>query len=240
MPLAAARRHPVLAAAAALAALALGVTGADRAVAQYVQHRTADAFQQATGTPRAPQVTIDGFPVLTQAVAGRLNHIGITAQGIPADPADGRLPVTRLDLDLTGVRQSGDEQAAHADSAKAGAFLSYDDLSSALGLGITAGDRPGYVDAQVLLPLVGASTITAKISAGAANTIVFTDLHPVSGGLPDAGTQLLAKIFDQPIPLHNIPQGLHLNALLTGAGGLQAQLAGDNVTFRTGAPAAGA
>ncbi|MER7674382.1 hypothetical protein ABTY61_38795 [Kitasatospora sp. NPDC096128] len=65
MPLAAASRHPVLAAAAALTALtalALGATGADREVAQYVQHRTADAFQQATGITHAPQVTIDGFP----------------------------------------------------------------------------------------------------------------------------------------------------------------------------------
>ncbi|WP_229820020.1 LmeA family phospholipid-binding protein [Streptomyces abikoensis] len=240
MPLAAARRHPVLVAAATLVALALGVTGADRAVAQYIQHCTADAFQQATGTPRAPQVTIDGFPVLSQVVAGRLNHVGITAHGIPAAPTDDRLPVTRLDLDLTGVRRSGDEQAARADSAKAGAFLSYDDLSSALGLGITAGDRPGYVDAQVLLPLVGVSTVTAKVSAGAANTIVFTDVHLTAGDLPDAGTQLLAKIFDQPIPLHNIPQGLHLDALRASASGLEAQLAGDNVTFRTGAPTASA
>ncbi|GAB7185254.1 hypothetical protein ATKI12_5085 [Kitasatospora sp. Ki12] len=237
LPLAA-RRHPALAATAALAALALGTTGADRAVAQYVQHRTADAFQQATGTSRAPQVTIDGFPVLSQVVAGRLDHVGITAHGIPAH--DGRLPVTRLDLDLTGVRQSGDERAARADSAEASAFLSYDDLSSALGLGITAGDRPGYVDAQVLLPLVGAATLTAKVSAGTGNTIVFTDLHPVSGNLPGPGTQLLAKIFDQPIPLHDIPQGLHLDALRTSAGGLEARLAGDDVTFRTGAPAVGA
>ncbi|MEU8547774.1 DUF2993 domain-containing protein [Streptomyces roseoverticillatus] len=128
---------------------ARGATGVGRGVAQYVQHRTAGAFQQATGTSQAPQVTIDGFPILSQVVAGRLNHVSITTHGIPADPADGRLPVTRLDLGLTGVRQSGDEQAARADSAKAGAFLSYDDLSSALGLGITAGDRPGYVDAGV-------------------------------------------------------------------------------------------
>lgn len=136
------------------------------------------------------------------------------------------------------MRQSDDGQAARADSAKASDFLSYDDLSSALGLGITAGDRPGYVDAQVLLPLVGAGALTAKVSAGVGNTIVFTDLHLASGTLPDAGMQLFAKIFDQPIPLHNIPQGLHLDALHTSAGGLEAQLAGDDVTFRTGAPAA--
>ncbi|MFJ7248668.1 LmeA family phospholipid-binding protein [Kitasatospora sp. NPDC098652] len=136
MPLAALRRHPVLAATATLAALTLGATGADRAAAQYAQHRTADAFQQAAGTPQTPQVTIDGFPILSQVVAGRF--------------------------------------------------------------------------------------------------------HPVSGALPDAGTQLIAKIFGQPIPLHNIPQGLHLDALRTNADGPQAQLTGDNVTFRTGAPAAGA
>ncbi|MFI9358932.1 hypothetical protein [Streptomyces lydicus] len=70
--------------------------------------------------PVTPLAAARRHPVL---VAGRLNHVGITAHGIPADPADGRLPVTRLDLDLTGVRQSGDEQAARADSAKASAFL---------------------------------------------------------------------------------------------------------------------
>ncbi|MFG2820909.1 DUF2993 domain-containing protein [Kitasatospora sp. NPDC048365] len=235
-PLAALRRRPLLAAAGAAAVLALAGTAVDAAVAAYAEHRTAAAFQAATRTAHAPAVTIDGFPATGQVVRGRLDRVDITAAAIPADPDEGRLPITRLDLELTGLRQAGDEKAAHSDTAKANAFLSYADLSDALGVGITAGDRPGYVDARVLLPLVGAGTVTAKVDAGADNTIVFTDLHVASGGLPDAGMRLLERLFDRPIPLRNLPQGLHLDSLQTSDTGLSAQLAGHDVTFRTDTP----
>ncbi|MEV7416192.1 DUF2993 domain-containing protein [Streptomyces sp. NPDC089919] len=234
-PLAALRRRPVLAGAVTLAVVALAATGTDRAVARYAEQQTADAFQQATRTAQPPTVAIGGFPVLGQVVRGRLDHVEITAHDIPADTGAGRPPISRLDLRLTGVRQSDDERTARSEAARATAFLSYADLSDALGVGITPGDRAGYVDARIQLPLLGAATVTARVGAGPGNSIAFSDLHVVSGDLPAPGMRLLTKVFEQPMPVRNIPQGLHLETLRTSPTGLSAQLAGRDVAFRTDA-----
>jgi hypothetical protein len=224
-------RRPVFVAGAALAALILVPLAVDRVTAAHAESRTATAFQRGMDTPERPEVHVHGFPVLTQLASGTLQHVDITAHDLPADGSDRPLPVSRLDLDLHGLTKSDDDTEARARSAEATAFLSYPDLSDALGLDVTQGDGPGRIKAKVQLPFGDEATVTTTVSAASGNRIAFGKFTVAGGALPSAGELLLNKVFAQPIQLRNIPDGLQLRSVTTAATGLSARFSGQSVTF---------
>ena len=224
-------RRPAFVAGAALAALILIPLAVDRVAAARTESRTATAFQQGMGTRERPEVHVHGFPVLTQLASGTLRHVDITAHDLPTDETDRPLPVSRLDLDLHGLTKSDDDTEARARSAEATAFLSYADLSDALGPEVSQGAGPDRISAKVRLPFGDEVTVSTTVSAASGNHITFGEFTVAGGALPSAGQTLLNKIFDQPIQLRNIPDGLHLRSLTPSATGLSAHFAGTSVTF---------
>ncbi|MFE6488366.1 DUF2993 domain-containing protein [Streptomyces sp. NPDC057757] len=228
----ASRRRPLVVATAGLLALALLPVAADRLVAARVESRTAKAFQEGMGTPLPPEVHVRGFPVVTQVAAGTLRRVDITAHDIPSAGSARPLPVTERALRLEGLTESDDESEARARSARATAVLSYADVSNALGLEISQGDRPGRVTALVLLPFGGEAAVRTTVSAASGNRIAFKDFEVTGGSLPAAGSAVLDKVFERPIRLRNIPDGLRLRSVTTTAAGLTARFSGESVTFR--------
>ncbi|MCT9083706.1 LmeA family phospholipid-binding protein [Streptomyces fulvoviolaceus] len=225
-------RRPAVIAAAALCAPALVPVVVDRLAAARVESRTAEAFQQGMDTPLPPEVHVRGFPVLTQLASDTLRHVDITAHDIPAYDATRPLPVSELSLNLDDLTKSDDDSEAYARSAQATARLSYTDVSSALGLEVSQGSRPGQIRASVLLPPGNEVTVTTTVSAASGNRIAFKDFEITGGVLPTVGEEVLSKVFDKPIQLRNIPEGLHLRSVTTAADGLTARFSGKSVTFR--------
>ncbi|MFE5922883.1 DUF2993 domain-containing protein [Streptomyces sp. NPDC056468] len=225
-------RRVTAVAVAALLTLTLLPVAADRFVAARIESRTAKAFQEGMDTPVEPEVHVRGFPVVTQAASGTLDHVDITAHDIPARGTTRPLPVSELSLQLDGLTKSDDDSEARARSAQATAFLSYADVSNALGLEISQGRRPGRVSAVVLLPLGEEVTVTTTVSADSANRIAFDDFTVSGGALPAVGSAVLDKVFERPIQLRNIPEGLHLRSVTPTADGLSARFSGRAVTFR--------
>jgi len=224
--------RPFLIALAALLALVLVPVAVDRLAAARVESRTAKAFQEGMGTPLPPQVRVRGVPVLTQLASGTLRHVDITAHDIPADGSARPLPVTELALGLDGLRKSDDDKEAQAREAEATAYLSYPDVSNALGIEIGQAAQPGRITATVVLPLDTEVNVTTAVSAASGNRISFHDFQVTGGALPGIGRTLLDRVFAQPIQLRNIPQGLHLRTVRTTATGLTARFSGESVTFR--------
>ncbi|MFC9061074.1 DUF2993 domain-containing protein [Streptomyces sp. NPDC057074] len=228
---------------AAILATCLFTVGAtagivDRVAASRVESRTAEAFQKGMGTPERPSVEVRDFPVLTQLASGTLRHVDITAEDIPARGNSRPLPVTRLTVGLDDLQTSSDADQAQAQSVDATAFLSYEDLSDALGLEIEGDSEPGRVRAQIVLPLSGEVAVSTAVAAVSANRIAFTDFSVTQGQLPAAGQALLTKLFAEPVQLRNIPEGLHLRSVTVAPSGLNAHFTGDTVTFRPDTAAA--
>lgn len=171
--------------------------------------------------------------MLTQLAAGTLRHVDITAHDIPASDTTGPLPVSELSLRLKELRKSDDDTEALARSADATALLSYPDVSDALGLEISRGTRPDQVRASVLLPTGDDVTVAATVSVLSGNRIAFKDFQVTGGLLPEMGRLALGKVFERPIRLRDIPQGLHLRSVTTTESGLVARLSGESVTFRS-------
>ncbi|MEU0426173.1 DUF2993 domain-containing protein [Streptomyces canus] len=224
------RRRPVVVG-AALAALTLVPLAADRVASARVESSTAKAFQQGMDTPERPEVHVRGFPVLTQLASGTLRHVDITAHDMPADGSARPLPVSRLDLALDGLSKSDDDTEALARSAEATAYLSYRDVSHALGLEVSQGTRPGRINASVPLPLGSEVTVAAAVSAVSGNRVAFTDFE-VRGGTTAITRALLDKVFEDPVQVRDIPEGLHLRSVTPTASGLSARFSGKSVTFR--------
>lgn len=214
--------------------LTVGATAVivDRVAASRMESRTAEAFQKGMGTPERPSVDVRGFPVLPQLASGTLRHVDIAAEDIPARGNSRPLPVTRLTVGLDELQTSSDADQAQAQAVDATAFLSYEDLSDALGLEIEGDSEPGRVRAQIVLPFSGDITVSTAVTAVSANRIAFTDFSVTQGQLPAAGQALLTKIFAEPIQLRNIPEGLHLRSVTVAPSGLNAHFTGDTVTFR--------
>ncbi|MFF7047948.1 DUF2993 domain-containing protein [Streptomyces griseorubiginosus] len=212
-------------------AVLVGGVAVDRIAAARAESRTAEAFQDGMGTAERPSVHVSGFPVLSQLAAGSLDHVDLTAHDIPADGTTRPLPVTKLTVGMDGLKTSGSADEAHADSVTATAFLSYADVSSALGVQVSQGDEPG-LDATASLPLVGDVTVSAAVSAASGNRIAFTDVRAEQGELLPPLKSLLDKALNEPVPLRNVPGGLHLRSVTTTEDGIDARFTGRSVTFR--------
>ncbi|MCX4977832.1 DUF2993 domain-containing protein [Streptomyces sp. NBC_00620] len=226
------RRRRRILAVASLAALLVGAVVVDRVAAARAESRTAEAFQEGMGTPERPSVHVSGFPVLTQLARGNLRHVDITAHDIPARGTTRLLPVTQLTVGIDGLKTSENADEAHARSVEATAFLSYEDVSEALGLKVSQGDEPGRVDATVGLPLAGDVTVSAAVSVADGNRIAFSDFRIAEGELIPPVKALLDKALEEPVPLRNIPEGLHLRSVTTTEKGISARFTGKSVTFR--------
>lgn len=157
------------------------------------------------GTSDRPEVHVHGFPVLTLPASGTLRHVDITAHDLPADGSGRPLPVSRLDLDLHGLTKSDHDTEARARSAEATAFLSYPDVSDALGLEVSQDAGPGRISAKAQLPFGDEVTVTTRVSVASGNRIAFGKFTVAGGALPAAGEALLNKVFDRPIRPRNIP-----------------------------------
>jgi hypothetical protein len=164
------RRRMIIVAASLVALLVAGVA-VDRIAAARAESRTAKAFQDGMGTADRPSVHVRGFPVLSQLAAGSLDHVDLAAHDIPAGGTTRPLPVTKLTVGMDGLKTSGSADEAHVDGVTATAFLSYADVSSALGVQVSQGDESGRVNATASLPLVRDVTVSAAVSAASGNGI---------------------------------------------------------------------
>ncbi|MET9556086.1 DUF2993 domain-containing protein [Streptomyces sp. NPDC006645] len=209
----------------------------DSAVANRAEYKIATAFQEATGTPREPEVTVHGFPALTQVARGRLDRVDIAAQGIPAD-SQRPLPISQLDVAMDGLTASADAQAARARTASATAYVSYEDLSRTLGVEVGPAAAPGRVQGSLPLPLGETAKVTATVKAGHGNAITFENVKITGASLPAGMREILTGAFEHPVPLRNLPAGLHLSSLTTGQQGLEARFDGRNVSFQPSGKAA--
>jgi hypothetical protein len=89
-----------------LALLGLVLVAADRAADLVAERAIARGVQRQQGLSQQPQVSIGGFPFLTQAVSGRFQQVDLAAAQVPA--GDG-LTVDRLQVRLTGLTARGSD-----------------------------------------------------------------------------------------------------------------------------------
>lgn len=195
---------------------------------------------QKQGFPKKPNVSIAGFPFLTQVISRDFNKVTITSSQIPEGP----IKITSLDVVARNVKLNSSFQSGTAGPldgtvqislGEIGGFLSAaGPLASFLGGGGSGGglhiDSVGANELKGSLKLAG-----GLVSWSAVWQVRRTGPHEIdlmlvrSNGLP-GGLRDSAK--DIKVPLSSLPANLRLTGKLNTSGkGITAQVHADSLSF---------
>jgi hypothetical protein len=198
----------------------LAVVG-DRVAAAYAENRIASEIQK-EGFGARPDVTIYGFPFLTQVLDRHFPHAHMTARNV----REGPVTISRIDGDVRDVRVDSGFRKGTIGSVDGTATISFGDLTKAAGqpdLALTAAG-PNTVKADVDL---GVTTATATAQVTKVGNQIRVHAVSVEGfPLSDLGNDL-----DFTVPVSGLPMGLTFKSLTVSSKGVALRITGSNLKF---------
>ena len=207
---------------AILAAFIAALLIADRVALIYAVDRVARQIRD-RGFLTKPQVSIAGFPFLTQVAARRLNKVVVSTAGKKLGPVE----VKRLDVTLYGIRVSSSYHVRTASELSGTALIGFAGLAGAAGLpGLTvAADGPDRVKITIG-PGQGIEIATARVTPAGPGGIRLAVIS--AGGIPMAA---LGSLRDINLPLPALPLGTTIQDVSVTGQGVLVRLVGHNVSF---------
>ncbi|MFI6347697.1 DUF2993 domain-containing protein [Streptomyces sp. NPDC050560] len=225
----------------------------DRIAVNYAEGKAADELRDHEDLGEKPDVSIKGFPFLTQVAGGSLDHVTVgiddyaattSAVGGPGGKAE-TIHVRDLKADMRDVDFSSDFSSATAASADGSARISYPDMLKAAEVdsedvapGITAkavklsdgGDGKVKVDVEVTVlgsklpePISVMSTLEVK---GDVVTAHAEGLPKLPEGL---GEEQMRKITDYKQRIGDLPAGISIDRLTPVPDGVEIIIKGSHV-----------
>ncbi|TRO55537.1 DUF2993 domain-containing protein [Streptomyces sp. IB201691-2A2] len=230
---------------------------ADRVAVGFAEDEAADRLKTNEGLASAPDVSIKGFPFLTQVVGGELDEVQVGIKDYEADTSGAsggtdadvlaKFRIDNLTAQMRGVAFSGDYSSAKAASATGTATISYAELLKA------AKAEPVDVATGVTAKVVGLSDGgNGKIKVDVEATVLGTKLpQPISvlssvsvkgdtvevhaDSLPNLGVQLAEDkarlITDFQQKIDGLPGGIKIDKVEPAANGVDIGVKGSNVSL---------
>ncbi|MFH0176262.1 DUF2993 domain-containing protein [Streptomyces cacaoi] len=221
---------------------------ADRLAVNFAEGEVADKLKANEGLATTPDVSIKGFPFLTQVVGGSLDdvEVGIKDYEAATGTSGQKIRIDDLAADMKGVEFSGDYSSATASSATGTASITYAELlktaksePTQVMQGVTAnvvglsdggnGKIKVAVEATVLgtklpQPVYVLSTVTVE-----GDTVrVHADSLPSFGGVQAAESEV-RSITDFEQKIDDLPGGIQLDKVQAGTNGVDISVKGSNV-----------
>lgn len=220
----------------------------DRLAVHFAEGEVADRIKTSENLRATPDVSIDGFPFLTQLVGGSLEEVRIGIEEYEAGTGGERnIRIDDLRADMRGVEFSGDFGSATAADATGTASVTYDELLKAAGSG-SADVGPGITASVVGLSDGGNGTIRVEVAATVLGTelpeplTVLSSVTVVDGdtvrvqadALPSFGGIELAEarvreIIDFEQRIDSLPGGIELDKVVAGESGVDITVRGSDV-----------
>ena len=214
------RRWPWIVLATLLVLLVLFVV-LDRVAVAYAENQAAQQMQS-QGFPTKPDVTIEGFPFLTQVAARNIKDVHITATKVPAGPV-----TLSLTADATNVLLDPGYQSGTISHVTGTGVIPFSSVSSAFGggSGLTITSAGGNT-MKVSLNVLGADiSMTGTIEQSGPNTL---KVHlnqpsglPVSLPIPNSFT----------IHIPTLPMHLTIQSVKVTSQGIVVHATGSNIKF---------
>ncbi|WP_181923887.1 LmeA family phospholipid-binding protein [Streptomyces inhibens] len=209
---------------------------ADRVAVNLVEDKAADKIRASQGLGKTPNVSIKGFPFLTQVAGRNLQEVDADLGGIEAK-ADGRtLRVDQLSAQFHDVALTSDYMSIEsAASATGTARISYADLTKAAGgdVKITyGGEKNGRSQVKISpnLPVLSSLDVTGSLTIVGGNTVRLRadGLPAMCRALPGCETKVRAQT-DHDWKLDQLPGNLKLEKVVTKADGISISASGKDV-----------
>jgi DUF2993 family protein len=206
--------------------IVLVLVGGDFAAKAYAEDQMASQVQSSLALSGKPNVTIQGFPFLTQAAARTFNTVDVNASNETAGPG-GQLQIASLTATLHGMHIHGTNSAT-VDQFTASALVTFTALAHAGGIpqGITlAPAGPNQLKATVDI-LGFSSDATAKVTQVGNDKInvKITDF----AGVP---AQVLGNLTDFTFSIPKLPAGVKIQSVSVTQQGLRITATGQNTTL---------
>ncbi|WP_326722211.1 DUF2993 domain-containing protein [Streptomyces sp. NBC_00243] len=223
---------------------------ADRVAVGFAEDEAADRIRTTEGLASTPDVSIEGFPFLTQVVGGEFDDVKIGIKDYEASTtgtgdAVSTIRIDDLNAEMHGVVFSGDYSSATASSATGTATISYAELLKAAQSG------PTDVTTGVTAEVVGLSDGgNGKIKVSVEATVLGTKLpQPVSvlssvsvegdtvkvhaDSLPNLGVDLaedtVRTVTDFEQKIDELPGGIQLDKVVAAKDGVDISVKGSDI-----------
>ncbi|MEV7190668.1 DUF2993 domain-containing protein [Streptomyces sp. NPDC093510] len=224
---------------------------ADRLAVNFAESEAADRMRTSEGLSETPDVSIKGFPFLTQVMGGELDDVEVGIKNYDAKSGSDSIRIADLTAHMKGVEFSGDYSSATAATATGTARVSYDELLKAsksepvelpLGatgkvIGLSDGGN-GKIKVEVEVSKGGAKLpkpvhVLSSVRVEGDHIKVHADRIPksidvlgVSIPLPE-GTARDVTDFDQKI--EDLPAGVELEKVEAAPDGVDMSVTGSHV-----------
>lgn len=204
----------------------------DRAAVYFAESRAADRVVVPGARISSAEVSIKGFPFLTQLAGSELDEVDVKIAGLETSAAGRELRISRMDAELHRVRLSGGFSGATAARATGTAVVSYEDLTKAASEDVVV-EYGGKNKVKV----TGAVNILGRtISRSVLSTVTLVDGHTVrvhADKVPGEGIPGLEKLVrdktDFEREVGGLPNGLKLERIQPTEAGLEISVTGTDV-----------
>jgi hypothetical protein len=227
------RRHPLRTTIIVVIVLLALLVALDFGARAFAEKEVAAQIQK-QGFPKRPDVSIEGFPFLTQVISRNFQDVQLSSDNVPEGPLD----IQSVNATMTGVHVNSSFNGGTVDRLSGTILVTFPALANAMtaqadglatalgGSGLTLSDA-GNDEVKTTLDLaITSGTAVWKVLRAGHNEI---SVRLVSGtGLTSA---LLGSIGTINLPLPSLPLGLSIQNVSVTAAGLVGTVTGQNVNF---------
>ncbi|MEV6261244.1 DUF2993 domain-containing protein [Streptomyces sp. NPDC051784] len=181
-------------------------------------------------------VSIKGFPFLTQVADSELDRVDVTVKDIRASAAGRDIRISEIRAELSQVTLGAGYTSATASHATGTAVVSYAALTEAADDGVTVtygGDGKVKVTGRIRIPLLDkvlTRSVTSTVTLVGGNTVrVHADKVP-GEGIPGL-EGLVRQKTDFERKIGGLPDGLELERIEVAPGGLEISMTGSDVAL---------
>ncbi|MFB6871128.1 DUF2993 domain-containing protein [Streptomyces sp. NPDC056323] len=204
----------------------------DRAAVYFAESEAEGRIQVTGATIGSTDVSIKGFPFLTQVAGDQLDEVDVEITGIETDANGRRLRISRMDAALHEVKLSEGYSGATAARATGTAVISYEDLTKAASDGVVV-EYGGKNKVKVTGTV---DVLGNPVSRSVLSTVTLVDGHTVrvrADQVPGEGIPglegLVRKKTDFDREVGGLPNGLKLQKIQPTADGLEISVTGTDV-----------
>ncbi|WP_329614795.1 DUF2993 domain-containing protein [Streptomyces brevispora] len=206
----------------------------DRAAVYFAESLVADRVKVSGAEIGSTDVSIKGFPFLTQVAGSELDEVDVKISGIETSANGRSLRINRMNAELHQVRLTNGFSGVTAARATGTAVVSYEDLTKAAGEDVAI-----EYGANGKVKVTGAVTLLGRtISRSVLSTVSLADGHTVrvhadkvpGEGIPGLERRVRERT-DFEREIGGLPNGLKLETIRPTAAGLEISVTGTDVAL---------
>ncbi|WP_432052503.1 LmeA family phospholipid-binding protein [Streptomyces xiamenensis] len=228
----------------------LGVlfTAADRLSVSWAENEVASRAQTSLGLSETPDVSIKGFPFLTQIAGKNLSRVDVGVSSYPAQVDGTAVTVEQLDIELRDLKLGSNFSTATARHADGTGLITYEELSRAYGellgsestgLGVSFGPAEDgrlliTLQASVMGQRINVGDVPGDITLEGDRVRVEVDTEALTG-IPDSVLPQVETLIQEQAgverTIFGLPNGLALSSVTPGPEGLELTVTGSDLSL---------